>query len=36
MKVRAVGAKLFSADGRKDGRTEDTDMTKIVIAFVIF
>ena len=30
MKVRPVGAELFSADGRTDGQT---DMMKIIVAF---
>jgi hypothetical protein len=30
MKIRPVGAELFHADGRTDGRTE---MTKLIVAF---
>jgi hypothetical protein len=30
MKIRPVGAKLFHADGRKDGQT---DMAKLRVAF---
>ena len=30
MKIRPVGAKLFHADGRTDGRT---DMKKLLVAF---
>jgi hypothetical protein len=30
MKIRPVGADLFHADGRTDGRT---DMTKLIIGF---
>ena len=30
MKIRPVGAELFHADGRTDGRT---DMTKLIVAF---
>jgi hypothetical protein len=30
MKIYLVGAELFHADGRKDGRT---DMTKLIVAF---
>jgi len=30
MKIRPVGAKLFHADGRKDGQT---DMKKLIVAF---
>ena len=30
MKIRPVGAELFHADGRMDGRT---DMTKLTVAF---
>jgi hypothetical protein len=34
MKIRPVGADLFYAEGRKDGRTEGrTDMTKLIVAF---
>jgi hypothetical protein len=32
MKIRPVGAELFHAEGRTDGRT-DTDMSKLIIAF---
>jgi hypothetical protein len=30
MKIRPVGAELFHANGRTDGRT---DMTKVIVAF---
>ena len=30
MNIRPVGAELFHADGRTDGRT---DMTKLIVAF---
>jgi hypothetical protein len=33
MKIRPVGAELFHADGRTDGRT---DMTKLIVAFRSF
>ena len=32
MKIRSVGAELYHADGRTNGRTdEDTDMTKLTV-----
>jgi hypothetical protein len=33
MKIRAVGAELFHADGQTDGQT---DMTKLIVAFRSF
>ena len=33
MKIRPVGAELFHADGRTDGRK---DMTKLIVAFRSF
>ena len=33
MKIRPVGAKLFHAEGRKDGQT---DMTVLIVAFPNF
>jgi hypothetical protein len=32
MKIRPVGAEVFHADGRRDGRT-DRQMTKVIVAF---
>jgi hypothetical protein len=37
MKIRPVGADLFHADGRTDGRTgRQTYMTKLIVAFRSF
>jgi hypothetical protein len=37
MKIRPVGADLFYAEGRKDGRTEGrTDMTKLTVILCNF
>jgi hypothetical protein len=34
VKMRPVGAELFHADGRRNGRTDtQTDMTKLIVAF---
>ena len=34
MKIRAVGAELFSADGQKSARADgQTDITKLIFAF---
>jgi len=38
MKIRPMGAELFHADGRTDGRTEtdrqtDIDITKLIVVF---
>ena len=33
MKIRPVGAEMFHADGRTDGQTDLTDMTKLIITF---
>jgi len=35
VKIRPVGAEVFQADGRSDGRT-DGQMTKVIVAFLNF